>query len=165
MKKLVLSIGLVIVSSVNIFSQNNEVNKQIVDHTIKVFESLVDSTIDSKQFDLFVNHLYTLTLQRDVIAQSVVIMPKNIEESNIISNYYYTPNTSIFNFLKNTKIDSLDIEVSSRIDKYTLKSGTLVNNLDTIYFILFNDHIRTMYYVITIINKKIVGFDVVVYTV
>lgn len=165
MKKLVLAISLVITSSVNIFSQNNNVNKQLVDHTIKIFESLVDSTIDKTQFDLFVNHLYTLTLERETIAQSVVFMPKNIEESDIISNNYYTPNKAIFNFLKNTKIDSLDIEISSSTDIYTTSKGKLINNLDTVYFTLFLDNIRTMYYVITIINKKIVSFDVVVYTV
>lgn len=165
MKKLVLAISLVIASSVNVFGQNNNVNKQLVDHTIKIFESLVDSTIDIQQFDLFVNHLYTLTLDRDTIAQSVVIMPKNIEESDIISYNYYTPNKTIFYFLKNTKIDSLDIEISSDITEYKTNKGKLIHYSDTITFTIFLDNIRTMYYVITIINKKIVSFNVVLYTV
>ena len=159
MKKLVVSIA-VFVSSLT-YSQVS-VNKYIVDHTVKVFKSLVDNTIDTNQFDLTVDYLYTLTSEKNTIAQSVVIITDNLD--NMVSDFYTTPNKSIFNYLRNSKIDSLDIDISSRVNKYNAVGGVNVtNNLDIVCFTVFHDNRRTMYFVITINNKKITQFDVVVY--
>jgi len=160
MKKLVVSIA-VFVSSLT-YSQVSVINKNVVNHTVKVFKSLVDSTFDNNQFDLTVDYLYTLTSEKNTIAQSVVIITDNLD--NMVSDFYTTPNKSIFNYLRNSKIDSLDIDISSRVNKYKAVGGANVtNNLDIICFTMFNDNRRTMYFVITINNKKITWIDVVVY--
>ena len=162
MKKLVVSIA-VFVSSLT-YSQVNDINKSVVDHTVKVFKSLTDSTIDNSRFDLIIDYLYTLTLEKNTIAQSVVIFPEKLDD--LVSEFYTTPNKSIFNHLRNSKADSLDIDISSRVDKYKAVGGVNVtNNLDIVCFTMFHKNRRTMYYVITFNNKKITSFDVVVYPV
>jgi len=159
MKKLVVSIAL-FVSSLT-YSQL-DVNKNTVDHISTVFKILVDSTTDANQFDLIVKHLYTITSEKTPIAQSVLIMADSVD--NIVSDFYNTPNPSVFNYLRNSKTDSLDIDISSRVESYKIASGVNVtNNLDVVCFTLFRESKRIMYFVFIINNKKITKIDVVVY--
>ena len=160
MKKLVLAVA-VVVSSLT-YSQVSVINKNVVNHTVKVFKSLVDSTFDNNRFDLIVDYLYTLTLEKNTIAQSVVIFPDKLDD--LFSEFYTTSNKSIFNYLRNSKADSLDIDISSRVDKYKAVGGVnVINNIDIVCFTMFHENRRTMYYVITFNNNKITSFDVVVY--
>jgi hypothetical protein len=161
MKKIVLAITLFITSLT--YSQVN-INKNTVDHISTAFKILVDSNTDANQFDLIVKHLYTLTSEKTPIAHSVVIMHDSID--SIISNFYNTPNPSIFNYLRNSKTDSLDIDISSRVESYKTVGGVNVtNNLDVVCFTMFRESKRVMYFVFIINNKKITKIDVVVYPV
>ncbi len=160
MKKLVLAIGL-FVSLVSI-SQTNA-NKSLVNHTIEVVKLLTDKNIDSAQFNIMVEHLWMFTANKDSLFQSVTKMSSNID--SIICNTYYTQNDSIFNkFLYNKQFDQIDIDIDSRVKTYKQIGGiTGTTNYDNILFTVYNNNIRTMYFYITIINNKIIEFNIVTY--